>query len=325
MEQYLSNWISLSYVKENYHELCEFLVKDQLLSNCPADLRVFLKERLFNNATEMAQAADRFRSAHRRLKTRTFSYPKSETSDKPGISAGVVCHSCNKAGHIRPNCPDLKLRTGIKSSPNKVNFVLESDLTPKNSVTGKAFLFNKPVNAHFDSGCSTLIIKDNLVHPHVKKGKLVTLYDYLGVGKNFPCIRCSIKSDFLTGWVNAIAAPIKFTDILIGMVPGVKAPSVDIPNVKSDCEANIIMGVQTRGAKKREEENIPLVIPGLSLVEISKEDLIDAQSKCQSLKDVRNKVANKSTVNVKNRTVKYEEVDGIIYRKCITSKHEHET
>ncbi|XP_063587863.1 uncharacterized protein LOC134765248 [Penaeus indicus] len=326
MEQYLSNWLALSNVKEDYHELCEFLVQDQLLSNCPTDLRVFLKERIFNKVTEMAQAADRFRSAHRRLKTKYVNYSKSETSEKLSISAGVVCHSCNKAGHIRPNCPDLKSRTGMKCPPNKVNFVLESDLTPKNSVTGKALLFNKPVDAHFDSGCSTIIIRDNLVPPHVKKGKLVTLYDYLGVGRNFPRIRCYIKSDFLTGWVNAVAAPIKFTDILIGMVPGVKAPSVDIPNeVKSDCDnTNIIMGVQTRNSKMRAEASVPLVVPDLSLKDISKTDIIDAQSKCQTLRDIRNKVANNSTVNVKNRTVKYEEVDGIIYRKCISSKHNHE-
>lgn len=60
MKQYLDRWLTLTDMPKEYDNLCEFLVKDQLLSNCPNDLRVFLKERSFASSVDMAQGADRY-------------------------------------------------------------------------------------------------------------------------------------------------------------------------------------------------------------------------------------------------------------------------
>lgn len=56
------------------------------------------------------------------------------------------------------------------------------------------------------------------------------MYDFLGVKKTFPKIRCYLRSKFFTGWVEAIAAPIRFADVLIGLIPGVKLGSDILPN-----------------------------------------------------------------------------------------------
>ncbi|XP_042857013.1 uncharacterized protein LOC122243473, partial [Penaeus japonicus] len=75
---------------------------------CNPELRVFLKEREFSSATEMAEAADRYRSAHLyRGKSEKFSQHKTffQSKDKSN-SSEVVCHGCGKTGHIKPNCPD---------------------------------------------------------------------------------------------------------------------------------------------------------------------------------------------------------------------------
>ncbi|XP_037796535.1 uncharacterized protein LOC119591865 [Penaeus monodon] len=56
----------------------------------------------------MAEAADRYRSAHLyRGKALKFPQPKpfSQTRDKGTIDE-IVCHACGKNGHIKPNCPD---------------------------------------------------------------------------------------------------------------------------------------------------------------------------------------------------------------------------
>lgn len=80
----------------------------------------------------------------------------------------------------------------------------------------------------------------------------------------------------MPGWDNAVAAPIKVTDVLIGLVPGVKAPSVDMPNeYKSDCNEANLMRVHTRRSKVREEERLPLVVPDLSPKDSSKDLIVN--------------------------------------------------
>ncbi|XP_037802989.1 uncharacterized protein LOC119597483 [Penaeus monodon] len=108
MEQYLDRWISLSSVHKSYDSLFDFMIREQFLCSCNSELRVFLKEREFSSATEMAEAADRYRSAHLyRGKALKFPQPKpfSQSRDKGTIDE-IVCHACGKNGHIKPNCPD---------------------------------------------------------------------------------------------------------------------------------------------------------------------------------------------------------------------------
>ena len=76
-----------------------------------------------------------------------------------------------------------------------------------------------------DSGCTTIVVKDSLLPPNCKLGKLVRIDDWLGIPKYFPEVRCFIKSKFFSGWTRAVAAPIKFADVLIGLVPGVTVPN----------------------------------------------------------------------------------------------------
>ena len=190
------------------------------------------------------------------------------------------------------------------------------------------------MNALLDSGCSTIIIKESLVPAHLKRRKTVTLYDYLGVGRSFPEIRCYLQSAFITGWVNAVVAPIKFTDVLIGLVPGLKQPSLNVPkvakievDVKESAESKkceeLVMKVQTRKGKLQ-NDLAPLVVPDTPLNNVAKSDVMIEQRKCPTLDDVRSKVTKGSLVTVKSRTVKYEEVNGLIYRVCVKSKSECE-
>nr|XP_027221924.1 uncharacterized protein LOC113814046 [Penaeus vannamei] len=90
-------------------------------------------------------------------------------------------------------------------------------------------IFDKPAEVMLDSGCSSIIVKESLVPSKYKLGKFVKVYDYLGIPNYFPQVRCLIKSKFYTGWTKAIAAPIKFADVLIGLIPGVKLPTEPYP------------------------------------------------------------------------------------------------
>ncbi|KAK4307342.1 hypothetical protein Pmani_020861 [Petrolisthes manimaculis] len=221
MGQYLERWISLSDVAKDYASLFDFLIREQLLSNCNPELRVFLKEREFNNSQDMADAADKWKSAHHYRKS---SKPPQVTRPSQPIAKERdktlnVCHGCGKPGHWRPDCPDNPKNYKGKSS--KVSFVFDRELQPENAVTDMGYVFKKMVKVLFDTGCNTVIVKDSLVPSHYKLGGLATVYDFLGVQRTFPKIKCYLSSKFFTGWVDAIAAPIRFADVLIGLIPGV--------------------------------------------------------------------------------------------------------
>ena len=352
MSQYLNNWLVLSDVQKEYDDLFEFMIKDQLLCNCSAELRIFLKERNFDSILDMAQAADRFRSAHKYVRSRKTASnaphvdkdaTKSDNDNSTTPSKKtVVCHHCNETGHIRPNCPDLKSSNSkgpqISKEMHKVNFVLDREISPPGTTTCPGHLFNHPVTVTLDSGCNTVIVKESLLPSQYKRGRKVTLYDYLGIGTSFNMVRCFIKCKFFRGWVDAIAAPLKFADILLGTVPGVKIPWLPTDDRKDELMSEqpvqpseipscneVVQNVMTRAGTLRDAKApTPLIVPKLTFDDITKQNLIDGQSNCSTLAIIRNQVKNEAIVTVKNRSVRYEMVNDLIYRVCLQSKNEHE-
>lgn len=127
MEQYLDRWISLSNFNKDYDSLFDFLIREQILNNCSADLRGFLKEHEYNSIIEMAEAAEIYRSAHIfRASSQRISQQSKTNVAKEGE---LICHGCGKAHHIRPNCPENP-RNYKKMCTSKVDFVFESRFKP---------------------------------------------------------------------------------------------------------------------------------------------------------------------------------------------------
>ncbi len=62
-KRYLERWFELGKVDRTYEGIVDFLLRDQMLSTCSRDLYVFLKEKSFNEAHEMAVQADFFADA----------------------------------------------------------------------------------------------------------------------------------------------------------------------------------------------------------------------------------------------------------------------
>lgn len=75
MEQYLERWLSMSEVDKVYDSLFDFLIREQMLSNCNPELSVFLKERRFDSSLDMAEAADQWKSAHNNFRTKNSKPP----------------------------------------------------------------------------------------------------------------------------------------------------------------------------------------------------------------------------------------------------------
>ncbi|XP_069972952.1 uncharacterized protein [Penaeus vannamei] len=183
MEQYLDRWVTMSNVEKNYDSLFDFLVTEQLLNNCGSDLRVFLKERGCETAVEMAEAAERYRSAHG-YRGSKFSWSVSKQPTLP-VESEIQCHGCGKSGHIRPNCPNNPKNFKPKYE-SKVNFVFQSEVKPQNTVIdAKGTLFDTPAEILLDTGCSSVIVNEKLVPSRFKLGPLVKVYDYLGIPNSF--------------------------------------------------------------------------------------------------------------------------------------------
>ncbi|XP_063584731.1 uncharacterized protein LOC134762284 [Penaeus indicus] len=292
MEQYLDRWITMSNVEKKYGSLFDFLVREQLLNNCSSDLRVFLKEKGCETAVEMAEAADRYRSAH---SYRVSKFSRSVTKQSTNIENEIQCHGCGKSGHIRPNCPNNPKNFKTKSE-SKVNFVFQSEIKPQNSIidsNGK--LFDKPAEILLDTGCSSGV-------------KLPGEHDPLSLAYDG-----SKDTPMDSNCRQPNPTPLAVTEV--GDVQSERDRSRDakIPTVA--------MAVKTRSS---ESKSITLACPEFLDLNITKSNLKEEQQNCPSLKTIREKVKSGENVNVKSRTVKYEHVNDLIYRVCLKSKHEYE-
>ncbi|XP_047484209.1 uncharacterized protein LOC125035941 [Penaeus chinensis] len=97
----------------------------------------------------MAEAADRYRSAHA---YRGSKLPRPVQKQSSPNSDDIKCHGCGKPGHIRPNCPSNP-RNFKQKTEGKVHFVFQSEIKPQNSIIdAEGKLFEKPAEVMFDTG-----------------------------------------------------------------------------------------------------------------------------------------------------------------------------
>ena len=307
MEQYLDRWVTLNKIDKSYDALGDLLIRDQIIANAPYDLRIFLKERKFSDTLSMAEAADMFRNAHRpykskidKKKTKADAKDDSKEKDVNDKHAKLTCHYCGDRGHISPNCP--KNPRNFKN--DKVNFVFNREIKPVGSfVDQDAKLFTKNVEVTLDTGCNTVVVKDTLIDKS-SLGRETKIYDYLGIGQYFPTARIWISCKYFKGWVTAVVAPIKFSDVLLGMIPGVKVPQEevtltndstkhDLPSMSGNAGVSDLktdktasMAVQTRASKAKDNLKLKSLVDS-EVINANRDSFIKAQSECSSLDNIK--------------------------------------
>ena len=330
--QYFDKWLELSEVGKDYDSVRDFMIYDQLLSSCSHDLRNFLLEQKFKSSSELAESADRYLMAHgikKCKKSRTSSTKDSVANSKvpasssPQASPEVKCHHCGEKGHIRPNCPTLKLNKKKVSDSYvpKIGVVLDREEKLTNCVTDMGQIFDKSVEIIFDTGCNTVVVNEGLVPSDYCLGKKVKVYDYLGRPLYLKTVNCFITSKFFSGWVKAIVAPIKCTDVIIGLIPGLKSNVNSGLKLISTGETVEKVNVVTRAqAKSSDDSVVPLTSKTINSLGLNHTDFSSNQNSCVTLETIRKYVESETICSVKNRKIKYVRVGNIIYRKCIESK-----
>ena len=136
---YLTRWIEMADVPKTYDGLFDLMMRDQILSSCDRDLRLFLKERQPKTCSELTKLADQYREARRTTaksltvsrddyrrsdsvrrsevrrsesRNRTFESfrqsrdrtPQRSSSGVANFRRNITCYRCGKKGHFSKEC-----------------------------------------------------------------------------------------------------------------------------------------------------------------------------------------------------------------------------
>lgn len=317
------SWVKSRDVREDYIGLRDFMILDQLLSSINPSLRIYLKENNVLNLTEASKMCDNWASAHRN--TNKQDNRRSNLSNDKRFGSGDLqeetnkrdpsvrrCFSCGDESHTRRNCP-RNPASFIGQTNYKVQFSLE-DKSHQKFVTSGTLNGSYVSTIVRDTGCSCIIVSEELLpDSDIVNCQKVTLQDYLGRKDEFPLIKCFLKCPYITGWINAVRAPIKMCSILIGNAPGVKDPWET-----NSLNVNL---VETRSSVKNKSKPLhPLLLPTIDCVDFDYNSFKQIQSSCETLDQIRESIGKETTVETKNGFIyKFLVKKGLIVRECIKS------
>ena len=173
------------------------------------------------------------------------------------------------------------------------------------------------VKALIDLGCSSVVVRRDLVSQERMTGssKYCVLFD--GTVRKFPVAKVKIRSPFFSGICEALCAENPVFDLIIGNVEGVRAPrdpDISWETQKSRDSAEVIGAVQTRAQKVKDGKTTELCVPdAISSIDIKQ--IRQGQQTDASLKLVRDRLSGgEKKVSSKGDVVWYEQHNGLIYR-----------
>ncbi|XP_076044813.1 uncharacterized protein LOC143027412 [Oratosquilla oratoria] len=313
------------------------------------NMRAFIKERRPSTLTEAIRLANDWTSAHPTLprtsvpNTKKFSRPPKPpkvTTVPPNSFSGrkdpppLTCHGCGEIGHIRSRCPrnPRTFKEGTSATqPYKVGFCLSDRRVPHFQASGT-------INGAWvstiirDTGCSCVVVSDEILPDiDVPSCKKVYVTDYLGRVDSFPLVSCYLRCPYYEGWTDVVRAPIKVASVLIGNIPGVKDPNISECSPPADDSAiprptqtaspspkHLVCAVQTRAGKMKRIH--PLALPALQPLSVTPDKFGLLQSSCEKLSAARAKADSGEIDQMENgSTYQFVKMDGLLYRKCLTS------
>ena len=352
LERLFDYWISAAEVPNTFEGLRDFIILDQFMAAIPDDLRIKIKELTFTNLNDVVNMADRWADAHRyfskdsrhkpkanNFQSRDFKSPSRAHHKQSAVGKDLTsqpqrkrtCYSCGSDGHLKKNCPQnpasffhkhTSSRGRDPTSKAECSFAVDNVpiSVPYSKFCAPGYVNGKFVKSILrDTGCSSIIISDNCVQPPVNC-TTITVLDYLGRPDHFPVCKSVISSPLFTGECDAIIAPIRHCDVLIGNVPGAKdslcTPDVSSPPKLSGKES--VCAVTTRARAKRLTH--PLIVPSFSPIDVKPDDFKSLQLSCETLEDIRQKAkCNEVTVLRNESSFTFIFQHGLLYRKCVSS------
>lgn len=281
---------------------------------------------------------------------------KSKTKDDNTISK-VKCYNCGEEGHVKTRCP--KNPSAFKTPTDtpvkyKIGFCMSNRTPPQYSVAGT-------INGSWtstiirDTGCNCVMVSEEaLPDVDASSSPKEAVEDYLGRVSVFPLVRCYISCPYYEGWADVVRAPMKRASVLIGNVLGARephdpfppgsnspllakanaipseaiqpVPSSDVGTTASSPAEDVgdscsqVNAVQTRSRQLKRVH--PLVLPELQPLTVTPEEFGRLQESCPTLAVLRDKANSGEKEHSRDgSTFVYPRSNGLLYRKCVTSKH----
>ncbi|RUS91501.1 hypothetical protein EGW08_000722 [Elysia chlorotica] len=186
---------------------------------------------------------------------------------------------------------------------------------PEEEVTNmpvtKGYVDNHPVKGLRDTGCSSAIVREDLVPEENRLEEYTTLILADGTVRNTQRAMVYVDTPYFSGQRRALCMKTPVYDLIIGNIEG--ARSADDPDPYWKPEACAVM---TRGQAKTEGHTTPLkVAEKVNMSIIDRDKLVELQSADETLQRCR--VMNEP-FEIKGKKVEFLTKSGVLYRQCTT-------
>ena len=126
---------------------------------------------------------------------------KLQVAEDPHECSNQAVLDCGCKLNIQAGCGALAFRSKLKEMTGTVN--------------------GQVVKAIRDTGCTTVVVRQNLVHPSQCTGEECLFVMVDNTTRSFPLVRCQVDTPIFSGEVIAVCIPNPISDLIIGNVPGV--------------------------------------------------------------------------------------------------------
>lgn len=280
---------------------------------------------------------------------RNHNQEKLEPVERKGRFSGK-CFLCERFGHMAKDCKTPKVRervaglqvqqlrsTGVrKSDAQEVDKSSEGNKSlPMMSVVCGSQKVTMPVTQGTvngvevsvlrDTGCSTAVIRQDLVQESQYTGEMKTCILIDGTERKVPEARVIVDTPYYQGMLDVVCMTKPVYDLILGNLPEVKVISdSDTLWRKSDLEAS---AVETRSQRIHSRKLKPALKVPDPLPDIATpEQLAEAQKEDDSLEALRSQ-ADSGLVKISKHgnTSKFLYKDDILCREFTAKKGSHET
>lgn len=345
-------WLKLAGKEQNFDQVEDLILYEQLLALSSPDLALFLRERNPATVAEAAQLADQFADARRAVKGEKVKGKggerdgnKDKTKDsgsaadkghvddsKGGKSQdGSVkrCFNC-QGPHLRRNCPKLSKprdEVGVTLTSSEQSCAIKRDPKPVYTVC----IENKPVVALRDTGCTTIVVAAEWLPADVQEVGRTEVTGYDSSVHTHPVVLVTLDTPFFAGQVRAVCVQKAIYPVIIGNTVTFSDGSEQEVSLLPSRE--VVAPVQTRAQAQREAKvKTPLNVAETVGPELHPPDIQRLQKEDKSLqeywrlaqqKDEQTKISFVVAKGLLYRT--YKDSSGQVHRQLIvpSSLREH--
>ncbi|XP_022095014.1 uncharacterized protein LOC110981615 [Acanthaster planci] len=303
--------------------------------------------------------------------------PKPSTNPVGSSQMNRRCYKCGKSGHIAQYCKTNPTNTQQTSKPNQAAGMKVELEEKKSSQTGaaclevspevparcaevtgdKAFPFisaactiepsmpvrkgvvgKLPVTVLRDTGCSTVVVRRDIVEEDKLTGRIQPCILLDGTVRRVPVASIDVDTPFFVGKVEALCMDNPLYDLIIGNVSGAREPhrpdesrhplatqSVTEVPVLPRTEEKPGGAVETRGMKAKKEKSFkPLLVAESDEKSVSRDEILLAQQEDPTLIKLWKHVDDDDPARVtgKANVSKYVKHKGLLYREFQSPKVE---